>query len=100
MPSIAPMSVILKPLLHQEEKPKLQRHEGPLSIRSLIFPRLVQLDFTGPFEVFSRLPQAKVHMVAETVEPIADMDGQILNRPFRRSWTFPRRYSQAITGRL
>ncbi|MGE0823120.1 MAG: DJ-1/PfpI family protein [Candidatus Binatia bacterium] len=36
----------------------------------LIFPRMTQLDFTGPFEVFARIPNAKVHVLWKQIEPI------------------------------
>ena len=35
-------------------------------IGMLIFPRLTQLDMTGPYEVLARLPNTKVHLVAHT----------------------------------
>lgn len=41
-----------------------------LNIGFLIFPRMTQLDFTGPFEVFSHVPKASVHVVAKSLEPI------------------------------
>jgi cyclohexyl-isocyanide hydratase len=41
---------------------------GNLQIGLLIFPNLTQLDATGPFEVFSRLPHCKVHWIGETLE--------------------------------
>lgn len=41
-----------------------------LQIALLIFPRMTQLDMTGPFEVFARIPNAKVHLVWKTVEPV------------------------------
>ncbi len=41
-----------------------------LSIGFLIFPRMTQLDFTGPFEVFSHVPRASVHVVAKSLEPV------------------------------
>lgn len=34
-----------------------------LHIGMLLFPRLTQLDLTGPFEVLHRLPDSKVHLV-------------------------------------
>jgi len=55
-----------------------QRHNGPISIGSLVFTRLDQIDFTGPFEVFSRIPDTQVHVVAKTLEPIRDVKGMIL----------------------
>jgi cyclohexyl-isocyanide hydratase len=39
-------------------------------IGMLLFPRLTQLDLTGPFEVFARLPNTQVHLVARTLEPV------------------------------
>src|SRR5262245_66384467 len=36
----------------------------------LLFPRLTQLDLTGPFEVFARLPNAQVHLVAHDLAPV------------------------------
>ncbi len=60
------------------DRPRPGRHEGPISFGSLIFPRLDQIDFTGPFEVFARIPDAHVHMVAKTLEPIPDVKGLLL----------------------
>jgi cyclohexyl-isocyanide hydratase len=42
----------------------------PLNIGFLLFPRLTQLDLTGPYEVFSRLPGARVRLVWKTLEPM------------------------------
>jgi cyclohexyl-isocyanide hydratase len=42
-----------------------------IDIGFLIFPRVTQLDFTGPLQVLSRVPGAKVHLVAKRIEPIA-----------------------------
>src|SRR3954468_21921210 len=39
-------------------------------IGMLIFPRLTQLDMTGPYEVRARLPNTKVHLVAHTMAPV------------------------------
>ena len=39
-------------------------------IGMLIFPRLTQLDMTGPYEVLARLPNTKVHLVAHTLDPV------------------------------
>jgi cyclohexyl-isocyanide hydratase len=39
-------------------------------IGMLIFPRLTQLDMTGPYEVLARLPNTKVHLVAPTLDPV------------------------------
>ena len=37
-----------------------------IQIGLLIFPRMTQLDMTGPFEVFARVPNATVHLVWKT----------------------------------
>ena len=39
-------------------------------IGMLIFPRLTQLDMTGPYEVLARLPDTTVDLVAKTMEPV------------------------------
>jgi cyclohexyl-isocyanide hydratase len=41
-----------------------------LSIGMVLFPNLTQLDFTGPYEVFARLPNTRVYLLAETLEPV------------------------------
>jgi cyclohexyl-isocyanide hydratase len=43
---------------------------GPRHIGMLIFPRLTQLDMTGPYEVLVRLPNTVVDLVARTLEPV------------------------------
>jgi cyclohexyl-isocyanide hydratase len=42
-----------------------------LQIGMLLFPQLTQLDLTGPYEVLARMPDAQVHLVAKTLDPIA-----------------------------
>jgi cyclohexyl-isocyanide hydratase len=46
-----------------------------LSIGFLLFPRLTQLDLTGPFEVLSRLPGAQVRMVWKEAGPVRSDSG-------------------------
>jgi cyclohexyl-isocyanide hydratase len=41
-----------------------------MHIGILVFPRLTQLDASGPYEVFSRMPGAEVHLVAKATTPI------------------------------
>ena len=40
-----------------------------LSIVMLAYPQMTQLDLTAPFEVFARLPGAKVDLVWKTPRP-------------------------------
>jgi len=37
----------------------------------LLFPRLTQLDLTGPYEVLARVPGATVHLIGKTLDPVA-----------------------------
>ena len=39
-------------------------------IGMLLFPRMTQLDLTGPYEVLARLPNTKVDLVARTRDPV------------------------------
>ncbi|OUL20809.1 thiamine biosynthesis protein ThiJ [Nostoc sp. 106C] len=41
-----------------------------ISIGIVLFPNVTQLDFTGPYEVFTKLPNTHLHLLAETLEPI------------------------------
>src|ERR1700748_3391874 len=43
---------------------------APLQIGLVIFPKVTQLDFTGPLQVFSSLPGAKVHLIWKRIEPV------------------------------
>lgn len=42
-----------------------------------IFPDITQLDFTGPWEVLSRVPGVTCHVVAETNEPVPAQGGSL-----------------------
>src|ERR1700687_18441 len=42
----------------------------PLQIGLVIFPRVIQLDLTGPVQVFSSVPGAKVHLIWKRIEPV------------------------------
>lgn len=42
----------------------------PIHIAFLLFPGITQLDMTGPAQVLSRLPNAKIHLVAKTLDPV------------------------------
>jgi integrase len=49
-----------------------------LTIGALIFPRMDQIDFTGPFEVLSRIPNSTIYAIAKTKSPVRDIQGLIL----------------------
>jgi cyclohexyl-isocyanide hydratase len=42
----------------------------PFHIGLLLFPDITQLDMTGPYEVFIKFPDAKVHLIWKTREPV------------------------------
>jgi cyclohexyl-isocyanide hydratase len=44
---------------------------APLQIGLLVFPKVTQLDLTGPVQVFSSVPGAKVHLIWKRIEPVS-----------------------------
>jgi cyclohexyl-isocyanide hydratase len=50
----------------------------PLIIGTLLYPEVDQIDCTGPFEVFSRIPNASVRLLAKHLEPVPDVNGLVL----------------------
>lgn len=57
----------------ERSKPGLSVH--PLSIGCLIFERMDQIDFTGPFEVLSRMPGTTVQIIGKGLLPVRDIQG-------------------------
>jgi cyclohexyl-isocyanide hydratase len=53
-------------------------NEVHLHIGGLLFPGLDQADFTGPFEVLSRIPNSTFHVLAKSKEPVRDAKGLVL----------------------
>ena len=41
----------------------------------LLYPGLTQLDLTGPFEVFRRIPDTRVHLAWRTLDPVINYLG-------------------------
>lgn len=46
-----------------------------MNIVMLLYPRLTQLDLTGPFEVFARLPDMRIILAAKDLAPVTDSGG-------------------------
>jgi cyclohexyl-isocyanide hydratase len=46
-----------------------------IDIGLLVFPRVQQLDLTGPYDVFASWPQARVHLVAKRLESVKSSTG-------------------------
>lgn len=44
-------------------------------IGMLIFPDMTQLDFTGPWEVFSRFPGCEVRVISQSLHPVSAKGG-------------------------
>jgi cyclohexyl-isocyanide hydratase len=44
----------------------------------LLFPNITQLDLTGPHEVLSKLPGAKVHLIWKSLDPVKAVGGLTL----------------------
>lgn len=49
-----------------------------LHIGAIIFPDMDQIDFTGPFEVLSRIPNSTFHVAWKEKTPVRDVNGLIL----------------------
>jgi cyclohexyl-isocyanide hydratase len=49
-----------------------------LNIGAVIFPGIDQIDFTGPFEILSRLPDSTLHVLWKERTPVRDFQGLIL----------------------
>ncbi len=46
-----------------------------MNIVMLLYPRLTQLDLTGPFEVFARLPDVTITLAAKSLDRVTDSGG-------------------------
>ena len=50
----------------------------PCHIGMLLFRDMTQIDFAEPFEIFARLPDTVVHVVAKTLDPVRTDRGLVL----------------------
>jgi len=48
-----------------------------IRIGLLLFPRLQQLDLTGPYDVFAQIPGVEMHLVWKTCAPLQSSSGMI-----------------------
>jgi cyclohexyl-isocyanide hydratase len=51
---------------------------GSLIFGGIVFEDMDQADFTGPFEVLSRVPDSSFHVIAKEKEPVRDVRGLVL----------------------
>ena len=49
-----------------------------LQIGAILFPQIDQADFTGPFEVLSRVPDTTFHIIGRDLSPVRDVHGLVL----------------------
>ncbi len=47
----------------------------PFRIGLLLFPDITQLDMTGPYEVFTKFPDAEVHLIWKSLDPVVANGG-------------------------
>jgi cyclohexyl-isocyanide hydratase len=57
------------------DRPKPQITAQPLSVGCLIFERMDQIDFTGPFEVLSRMPETTIQIIGKKLALVRDVQG-------------------------
>ena len=60
------------------KRPRPAFQTKQLVIGCLIFARQDQIDFTGPYEIFSRIPNATVLVIAKSKAPVRDVKGLTL----------------------
>lgn len=51
----------------------------PIHVAFLLFPNVTQLDLTGPAQILSRVPNAKVHLIWKTLAPVMTDVGFTIN---------------------
>jgi cyclohexyl-isocyanide hydratase len=61
--------------LFVSERSKPELSVRPLSVGCLIFDQMDQIDFTGPFEVLSRMPDTTVQTIARELSLVRDVQG-------------------------
>lgn len=65
------------PVLFFGRTPTFNRHET-ITIGALVFAGQDQIDFTGPFEVLSRIPDSRFLILGKTLQPVRDVKGLLL----------------------
>jgi transcriptional regulator GlxA family with amidase domain len=60
-------------LVSDRRRPRITKQ--PLNVGCLIYERMDQIDFTGPFEVLSRMPDTAIQVIGQKVAPVRDVQG-------------------------
>jgi cyclohexyl-isocyanide hydratase len=63
---------------NQNQVRSIVRNMEHLNIGALVYPNIDQADFTGPFEVLSRIPESTFHVIGRNRNPVRDVRGLIL----------------------
>jgi cyclohexyl-isocyanide hydratase len=61
--------------LFVSERSKPELTVRPLSVGCFIFEQMDQIDFTGPFEVLSRMPDTTVRIIGKGLSAVRDVQG-------------------------
>ncbi len=61
--------------LFVSERSKPEVTTRSISVGFLIFEQMDQIDFTGPFEVLSRMPDSTIQIIGKEVAPVRDVQG-------------------------
>lgn len=61
--------------LFVSERAKPELTTRALTVGCLIFEKMDQIDFTGPFEILSRMPDTTVQIIGKEVAPVRDVQG-------------------------
>lgn len=56
----------------------MENPDTHLRLGGLLFPDIDQTDFTGPFEVLSRLPDSTFYVIGKNTAPVTDVNGLVL----------------------
>ena len=57
------------------DRPRPRITKQPLSVGCLIYEQMDQIDFTGPFEVLSRMPDTTIRIIGKELAPVRDVQG-------------------------
>ncbi|HEY1806199.1 MAG TPA: DJ-1/PfpI family protein [Terracidiphilus sp.] len=57
------------------KRPKPEQTARSISVGCLIFEQMDQIDFTGPFEVLSRMPDTTIQIIGKELSPVRDVQG-------------------------
>jgi cyclohexyl-isocyanide hydratase len=57
------------------DRPRPHITKQPLNVGCLIYDRMDQIDFTGPFEVLSRMPDTAIQIIGQKLRLFATYKG-------------------------